>query len=365
MKIPRISRFQWHSYSIVSSSNVDHDTMSVIIKCEGSWTNSLYNIIHAEAASGSDHGQHKCIPISLEGPYGPSSMDFLSRHDSLLLVAGGIGVTPFLSILQEIASAQSRDRNNLPSRIQLIYTVKKCQDVCLLNPVMPLLLGKNAERLHLKLKVFVTQESQSGVTVGELLREFSQVQTVNFDTNCSSYATYGLESLFWMAAIVGLSSILFLFFLGLFNHIFLPHAKKTSKQKNPSSETDLLLACSFILALIFSTFVAVFLRRRKLGKALPSLDIEKQGRAMKLSSIQSHRSLEEHEIHFGGRPNLEDIFSKFPGETGGTYIRVLVCGPETMKESVASLCQLSSAVLKNGAQRKTPYFRFHSLNFTL
>ena len=75
MKIPSISRFQWHSFSITSSSNIDDNTMSVIIKCGGWWTNSLSDIIHAELDSGSN--QMKCIPIAIEGPYGPALLDFL------------------------------------------------------------------------------------------------------------------------------------------------------------------------------------------------------------------------------------------------------------------------------------------------
>lgn len=60
-----------------------------------------------------------------------------------------------------------------------------------------------------------------------------------------------------------------------------------------------------------------------------------------------------------------DIFSKFPNETGGSYAGVLVCGPEKMKESVASICRLSSQGSITGSQTKKPYFNFHSLNFTL
>ena len=75
MKIPSISKLQWHSFSISSSSSVDEHTMSVIIKCEGGWTNSLYNIVKTEL--GSDADQMKRVPVAIEGPYGPASLDFL------------------------------------------------------------------------------------------------------------------------------------------------------------------------------------------------------------------------------------------------------------------------------------------------
>ena len=49
--------------------------MSVILKREGEWTSSLYNMVQAELDSDTD--QMKCIPVAIEGPYGPDSMNFL------------------------------------------------------------------------------------------------------------------------------------------------------------------------------------------------------------------------------------------------------------------------------------------------
>ncbi|VVA19059.1 Hypothetical predicted protein [Prunus dulcis] len=309
VKLPSISKYEWHSFSITSSSRVDDNTISIMIKSEGSWTSSLSHMIQTRQESDGD--QTKYIPIAVEGPYGPVSMDFL-RYDSLLLVSGGIGITP------------------------------------------------PAEKCLLKVKVCVTQEEQSNATVRELLNEFSQVQTVNFGTKFLNFSISGLENSLWMAAIAGISFILFLIFLIMFNHIFVPSQKNPTKEKTPSWVADLLIISSFILALICSIFVALVIRWRRLKKQIPP-SLQKQSKALEKGSTQASDALEEHEIHFGGRPNFEaDIFAKFPGETGGSDIGVLVYGPETMKESVASICQK-----KCGAKKQKPNFSFHSLNFTL
>lgn len=356
VKVPSISKYEWHSFSITSSSRVDENTMSIMIKSEGSWTSSLSHMIQTRQKSDGD--QTKYIPIAVEGPYGPVSMDFL-RYDSLLLVSGGIGITPFLSIIQELASSQNSGINKFLPRMQLIYVVKKSQDICLLNSISPLIFGQPAEKCLLKVKVFVTQEEQSDATVRELLNEFSEVQTVNFGTKFLNFSISGLENSLWMAAIAGISSFLFLIFLIMFNHIFVPSQKNPTKEKTPSWVVDLLIISSFILALICSIFVALVIRWRRLKKQmLPTL--QKQSKALEKGSTQASDALDEHEIHFGGRPNFEDIFAKFPDEKGGSDIGVLVCGPETMKESVASICQK-----KCGAKKQKPNFSFHSLNFTL
>ncbi|KAI5329733.1 hypothetical protein L3X38_029130 [Prunus dulcis] len=296
VKVPSISKYEWHSFSITSCSRVDENTMSIMIKSEGSWTSSLSHMIQTRQESDGD--QTTYIPIAVEGPYGPVSMDYL-RYDSLLLVSGGIGITPFLSIIQELASSQKSGINKFLPRMQLIYVVKKSQEICLLNSISPLIFGQPAEKCLLKVKVFVTQEEQSDAT------------------------------------------------------------KNPTKEKTPSWVVDLLIISSFIMALICSIFVALVIRWRRLKKQiLPTL--QKQSKALEKGSTQASDALEEHEIHFGGRPNFEDIFAKFPDEKGGSDIGVLVCGPETMKESVASVCQK-----KCGAKKQKPNFSFHSLNFTL
>nr|XP_023900422.1 ferric reduction oxidase 8, mitochondrial [Quercus suber]POE50795.1 ferric reduction oxidase 8, mitochondrial [Quercus suber] len=358
IKVPSVSKLQWHSFSITSSSSVDDNTMSVMVKCDGSWTSSLYDLVQAELDSKAE--TTKCIPIAIEGPYGPDSMNFL-RYDSVVLVAGGIGITPFLSILQEIASAQSSSRYRLPTRMQLIFVVKKSHDIFLLNSISSVLQNQSTERWHLKVKVYVTQEKvQDGLTLREVLTDSSQVQTVHFSTECSNYATYGLESSLCIAALAGFASIVFLVLLICFNHIFVPSQKKTSnlsKDKTPSWVADLLLISSFIMALICSAVVAIILRWRRLKSESPLVP-QKKGKAM---DIETSSALEEHEIHFRGRPDFQDLFAEFPNEMAGSEIGVMVCGPEAMKESVALICKQNS----QGVQKKKPHFRFHSLNFAL
>ena len=221
------------------------------------------------------------------------------------MVAGGVGITPFLSIFQEITSTQSSIRYRFPTRIHLIHIVKKSLDISLLNPISHLLVNQPAEKWHLKLKVFVTQEEDSGATIRDLLNEFCQVQVVNFSTKCSSAAAHGVENLLWMAAMAGLSSVTFLVFLSSLNHAFLPSQEKSSKQKNPTWVADILVICSFIIAILCSTMVAIILKWRKLRREIPAVS-EKEGRAKEGLMDTRSTALDEHEIiHFGGRPNFQ------------------------------------------------------------
>lgn len=232
-----------------------------------------------------------------------------SKYDSLLLVAGGIGVTPFLSILQEISSTK---RNNFPTKIQLVYIMKKSNNISILNSILPLLTNKNSKEFNLKSKVYVTQETQSGATFGDMIREFSQVETVNFETECISYSPNGHGSPILKAVVIGFTSLLFFVLLVTFSHVFLPWPKKGStKEKNASSFIDLIVMLAFFLSIIIGVMVYSVLRLKGLRKQQHLMEFKNKGKEMNASSLQSNRNLDEHEVHFGARPNFHGMFFCF------------------------------------------------------
>ncbi|XP_027771058.1 ferric reduction oxidase 5-like isoform X2 [Solanum pennellii] len=72
VNVPSVSKLQWHPFTIVSSSNLETDKLSVVIKCMGSWSQKL----EKQLSSSPDR-----LQISTEGPYGPSSSHFLRENE--------------------------------------------------------------------------------------------------------------------------------------------------------------------------------------------------------------------------------------------------------------------------------------------
>ncbi|KAI3942578.1 hypothetical protein MKW92_007409 [Papaver armeniacum] len=361
LKVPSISKFQWHPFSITSSSSVDDERITVIVKSDGWWTSSLYDTM--VAAVDSDPYEVKCLPVHIEGPYGPVCTDFL-RYESLLLVAGGIGITPLLSILRELASTEIKTKSTLPSRIQLIYAVKKSEDINLLIPVSHILLTQPLGQTSLEVKIFITQDNRPIKTVRELLNDQSKVQTVNFDWKAFDNTVSGSENLPWFAALAGFSSIVFLVTLVFLNHAFIRSNVKGSEKKNPSWITDLLLICSFLIAIICGALATATVKRRTPKKDLPLVAMRKCDH-MELGPTVPKDILDSHEIRYGERPNFDDIFSQFPNQTGDSSIGVFSCGPESMRESVALSCRKYSQGSTIDGKGRKPFFSFHSLNFAL
>lgn len=355
LKIPIISKFEWHPFSITSSSSIDENTISVVVKCEGEWTNSLHNLIRSE--SDLEVNQKKCIPITMEGPYGPNSLNFI-RYKNMLLIAGGIGVTPFLSIIREITLDSMHAKNDYPDKIQLVYITKQSHNICLLDSVLPQLL--DIKQCHIKLKVFVTRENCIGkTTLRELLvSTISKTQVMNFSTACASRATYGQEGWAQMAALVIVSSIVFVLSLVCFNYFVVPLGKKD--ERHSSSQIDLIFVSCFVASIACSALVTLIIRLRRRRKETRPLS-ETKRKSLTLNSIEVNKDYDEHEIYFRQRPDFGDVVSNFGNECEGSDIGVLVCGPESMKESVALACRGAHKDSKG----KILHFNFHSLNFTL
>ncbi|BAB09387.1 FRO1 and FRO2-like protein [Arabidopsis thaliana] len=367
LNIPLVSRFQWHPFSIISSSSVDKHSLSIMMKCEGDWTNSVYNKI--EEAANCENKINNII-VRVEGPYGPASVDFL-RYDNLFLVAGGIGITPFLSILKELAS---KNRLKSPKRVQLVFAVRTFQDLNMLLPIASIIFNP-IYNLNLKLKVFVTQEkkpSNGTTTLQEFLAQ-SQVQSIHLgtDEDYSRFPIRGPESFRWLATLVLITVLTFLGFLIGVMKLAASGAMKTAKEKVPSWVPDLIIIVSYVIAISVGGFAATILQRRRKHKEAPrmSKEVVIKPEERNFTELKPIPITEEHEIHIGERPKLEEIMSEFEKNLRGwSSVGVLVCGPESVKEAVASMCRQwpqCFGVEDLRRSRMKMNLNFHSLNFNL
>lgn len=363
VNIAAISKFQWHPFSIISSSNMDDDRFSVLVKCQGQWTNALYDMVHSMADAGSSNVRSQ-LTVAVEGPYGPNTFPY-QRYDSLLLVAGGSGITPFLSILQDVASRKG-NTSKYPAKIQVIYVVKRLQDLSMLAPISPLLINHSGEHEHLKLKVFVTQDEGKTTTAREALYDLSQVKTVIMDRrNSSGDLAARPEGLLWKATITMLSFLIFLTSLLCLSHIFIHREKKSSENQNPSWVDDLLVFCSFVIATSCCSVATVLSRWRR---SVIDNEVRSQKYTIKsaeMHSLQLKGALEEHEINYGKRPNLIELLSELSTGYEDSKVGVFVCGPDSMRESVALFCRGYSQKSNGGGGREKCYFIYHSVNFSL
>ena len=101
LQIPSISLNEFHPFSIscypTVTRGVSRLTFHILDMGRDSFTHRLFNRI--QNASAADIASMR---VRVDGPYGRLQVD-LTRYKTIVLVAGGIGITPFLSILEWLA----------------------------------------------------------------------------------------------------------------------------------------------------------------------------------------------------------------------------------------------------------------------
>eukprot|EP00854_Cymbomonas_tetramitiformis_P028935 gene28935-35948_t len=97
LNVPIISPLQWHPFTISSAPSDGRTTCHIKDMGPGTFTNQLRQL--AQQAEDNQFELQK-MPIAVDGPYGAPLP--VRDYKKLVLVAGGIGITPVNSILREM-----------------------------------------------------------------------------------------------------------------------------------------------------------------------------------------------------------------------------------------------------------------------
>ncbi|PWA82734.1 ferric reduction oxidase 2 [Artemisia annua] len=350
VNVPSISKAQWHPYTISSSSNLEPEKLSVTIKGEGSWSKKLYQMLS------SPNPVHQ-LDVCIEGPYGPASTNFL-KHDMLVMVSGGSGITPFISIFRELVFTTETLKCKAP-KILLISAFKDSSELTMLELLLP---SSGApikfSKLDLQIEAYVTRENQ-------VANDKKSVRTIWHKPNPSDAPItpiLGQNGWLWLAAIISCSFVIFLLSLGLLTRFYIYHVdKNTNKVYSFASRAvlNMLLICISIMV----TCSIGFWRNKK-KNAVNSKQIQNMEGATsvnslnlwlytvdrELESVPQQSLLQSTNVHFGERPDLKRMLF----EQKESSVGVLVCGPKKMRHEVANIC--SSGLASN--------LHFESISFS-
>ncbi|CAL1526685.1 unnamed protein product [Lymnaea stagnalis] len=115
---PNLGKGEYHPFTLTSAPHEQH--LSLHIRAVGPWTSNFRHLFDPNVQQRSE------IPkIYLDGPFGESHQDWY-RYPVSVLVGGGIGITPFASILKDIAN-RSREVGRLPCRKVYFVWVTRTQ----------------------------------------------------------------------------------------------------------------------------------------------------------------------------------------------------------------------------------------------
>ena len=135
-----------HPFSIASKSN--EYRLKVIVKRLGDFTENISHIKEGDR-------------VSVEGPYGRFNFYSSPKHDQIW-VAAGIGITPFLGLVDDLDNEKTRNR-----KIDLYYSVKDDSDVIGIETL------KEAEKRIKGLRVILWKSSEKGRIDAEKISSIS------------------------------------------------------------------------------------------------------------------------------------------------------------------------------------------------
>ncbi|PIA47982.1 hypothetical protein AQUCO_01400521v1 [Aquilegia coerulea] len=339
INVPSISKLQWHPFTITSNSNLEPETLSVVIGRGGSWSQKLYQMLSTPSSV-------ERLEVAVEGPYGPASTHFL-RHDSLVMVSGGLGITPFFSIIRELIF-QSTTLGTKTPQILLICAFRNSADLTMLDFILPGY-GTLIDSCPVKLQIeaYVTREKHPPMSTADkdLIRKISFKPNV-LDMPIS--AILGPNSWLWLGVIISCSFVLFIVMLGIITRFYIYPIDHNTNMIYPLSSRaviGMLLICGSIT--LTASAVVVMNKKQNANKArqntqfidAPSPGFHSTDR--ELESFPKQSFIQATNVHYGSRPDLEMILSKCEGSSIG----VLVCGPRKMRHDVATIC--SSGLVDN------------------
>ena len=348
IKVPAVSTFQWHPFSVASAPG--HSTITIDIKVVGNWTRGLQDL-----ALRFDPSKYTHTCVFMDHFHGSSHMQMQGylTHPAVLMIAGGIGLAPMICSLRMLVE------NGIPTvrRAVLVWVVRKESVVDLYREELAYFQSIVKTKFGCEVDVIV----HATLSEKEDASDF-----VAFDIDSTPNASAATHCKQWpfRRHLMGYGHLLVLtigagggYLLGIFL------ANYFALDKHWRAEYVVLLQLS--LAVFFDgIMVAIGMSRSYFvqGSVWTGEDVHHGVLTPKMSSrlsstsrstlskiVSPHSSngrSRELNVVLGCRPDLDEIFRDMKAwcEADGFFsVGVSVCGPDKLIQSVIKTCKQASS----------------------
>ncbi|PRP76249.1 superoxide-generating NADPH oxidase flavocytochrome [Planoprotostelium fungivorum] len=159
LNCPYIAGQEWHPFTITSAPEESH--VSVHVRVAGDWTGDLWNFLNPEKKLGVVQENLLTAPnggpiFRIDGPFGAASEEVF-KFKTVMLVAGGIGITPFVSILKSIRYRLESGKGKKIERVSLYWISRDRNAFEWCNDVLAALEEENINQF-LSINIFLTEQ---------------------------------------------------------------------------------------------------------------------------------------------------------------------------------------------------------------
>ncbi|KAM1731636.1 hypothetical protein ACFX11_017496 [Malus domestica] len=370
LQVRELSWLQWHPFSVSSSPLDGKYHISVLIKVLGKWTENLRGKILKNSEAEQQQSALSCTPpttltVSVEGPYG-HEIPYHLVYEHLVLVAGGIGISPFLAVLSDIVHCVKEGRLCQVRNILIVWAVKTSNELPLLSTID---MDSVSSKLNIQTLIYVTRESGPPLEEGQVLNselEFPP-RCPPRPKRCSMSVLVGSGDNLWSGLYLISSTVGLVIILGLLDVLYInPYRISAWWYKGL-----LLLLCMVASVVVFGGLVVGLwhLWERKFSPQDQCEDDTSDVYKAEHEETVGRSDSNEHRenlskltgIRYGARPNFKEIFGTISKDWGTVDAGVIVCGPPSFEASVAK--EIRSHNLRR--QRDDPIFHFNSHSFDL
>lgn len=112
-----LNESEYHPFTLTSAPA--EPTLDLHIRAVGPWTHNLRTVYDPENPKNRDaHGALSFPRLYLDGPFGEGHQDWF-KYQIAVLVGGGIGVTPFASILKDVVHRQAANSRMTVKKVKI------------------------------------------------------------------------------------------------------------------------------------------------------------------------------------------------------------------------------------------------------
>lgn len=229
----------------------------------------------------------------------------------LVMISGGSGITPLISIIRELLYINSTLKCKTP-KIMLITTFKNSSNLSLLDLILPTS-HSNSCNLDLRIEAYVTREKEQSKD------KLPKPRTVWFKPDSSDVPispTLGPNSWLWLAAIISSSFAIYLVLLGVFTqYVVYPIDQNTNMLYSftRKGSASMVFVCFSITVAASGAFLWNKKRNAKEAKKIQDI-MDESSRStfeqddVEMESLPLQSRIKSFNVHYGHRPNLESEY---------------------------------------------------------